>query len=511
MASRIKKPHKRHVYGAFFYPTGEKLNNCAQTTPQAMQNTNLPVDAALKHALKSSQWAGLRHSSETTTQRVVRNDKPERNESSLEDGVMCEVLVDGHFGYAATADTSLGGLTRAFDRALATTRATSAHKAHAFTSQQRPTASGNYRSTRQRDLSEADVGNITNCLLAATQAMNLSPLLVNRSASAMLVQTQINYFSSNGSHTSQNFDLLDLSLSATAAQGLESQTRSWAQTGQWGGEVFDLQQLAQHGQVTAQEALELLSADNCPAGEMDLILMPDQMMLQIHESIGHPLELDRILGDERNYAGWSFVKPADFGQLQYGSPLMNVSFDPGRDHEFASYAFDDGGHRASREMLIEAGVLKRGLGSLESQERSGLPGVANFRSSSWNRAPIDRMANINLEPGAATLPELIGQVEKGVLMRTNRSWSIDDYRNKFQFGCEYGQLIENGVLGKTVRNPNYRGVTVDFWRRLAAVGATQTVHGTAFCGKGEPSQVIRVGHASPPCLFRGVQVFGGLA
>ena len=135
--------------------------------------------------------------------------------------------------------------------------------------------------------------------------------------------------------------------------------------------------------------------------------------------------------------------------------------------------------------------------------------MANFRSSSWNRAPIDRMANINLEPGSASLDELIGQVEHGVLMTTNRSWSIDDYRNKFQFGCEQGQLIENGVLGKVVRNPNYRGITVDFWNRLAGVGRDDTAHGTAFCGKGEPSQVIRVGHASPPCLFRDVEVFGG--
>ncbi len=261
----------------------------------------------------------------------------------------------------------------------------------------------------------------------------------------------------------------------------------------------------------AKEALELLKAPNCPSGTLDLVLMPDQMMLQIHESIGHPLELDRILGDERNYAGWSFVKKEDFGHLQYGSTLMNVTFDPTRKQEFASYAFDDGGTRATREFLIERGILKRGLGSLESQLRSGIPGVANFRSASWNRAPIDRMANINLEPGTTTFDNLIAQVENGVWMETNRSWSIDDYRNKFQFGCERARLIKNGKLGAVVRNPNYRGVTVDFWNRLKAVGnaATMSTHGTPFCGKGEPSQVIRVGHSSPVCLFSGVEVFGG--
>jgi predicted Zn-dependent protease len=305
--------------------------------------------------------------------------------------------------------------------------------------------------------------------------------------------------------------MVNLDFTATAARGPESQSRSWIHTGQWGGEVFDRARIEREATRVGREALELLAAENCPEERMDLILMPDQMMLQIHESIGHPLELDRILGDERNYAGWSFVKGSDFGKLQYGSKLMNVTFDPTRDNEFASYAFDDGGHRATREFLIRGGILERGLGSLESQRRSGIPGVANFRAASWNRAPIDRMANINLEPGDSTLEEMIKSVKRGILMTSNRSWSIDDYRNKFQFGCEYGQLIEDGRITKTVRNPNYRAITVDFWNRLAAVGRPETVgtYGTPYCGKGEPNQIIRVGHSSPPCLFRGIEVFGG--
>jgi predicted Zn-dependent protease len=471
--------------------------------------TKIPYAQALRHALQSAEWAAIRFSSETTTDCAIRNDKPDSNNTSLDEGAMCEVLIDGHFGYAATADLTIAGLQRAFDRAIATTRATGQYKAQAFTPNERPRAVGNFRSARRRDLDALTLAEITDCLLAASQAMQLSDLLVSRTASAMLVRTQIDYYSSNGSETHQSFDMLDITLSATAVEGSESQTRSWSRTGQFGGEVFDRARLVEQAERTAREALALLAAENCPSGRMDLLLMPDQMMLQIHESIGHPLELDRILGDERNYAGWSFVKPEDFGRLQYGSPLMNVSFDPTRPHELASYDFDDGGNRATREMLIENGVLKRGLGSLESQLRSGLPGVANFRSASWNRAPIDRMANINMEPGTSSLDELIAQVEQGVLMHTNRSWSIDDYRNKFQFGCEYGQLIESGRLGRVVRNPNYRGVTVDFWNRLAAVGRYDEVFGTPNCGKGEPSQVIRVGHASPPCLFRDVEVFGG--
>jgi predicted Zn-dependent protease len=236
-------------------------------------------------------------------------------------------------------------------------------------------------------------------------------------------------------------------------------------------------------------------------------------MLQIHESIGHPLELDRILGDERNYAGSSFVKLSDFGTLVYGSPLMNVTFDPTVTGELGGYAFDDAGMPAQREFLIQEGLLLRGLGSLESQARAQVPGVANFRATSWNRPPIDRMANLNLEPGTSTFAEMIADIEYGVYMESNRSWSIDDYRNKFQFGCEYAKLIQNGQFVKTLRNPNYRGITNPFWRSLVKVGDRSTfgMYGTPFCGKGEPNQVIRVGHASPTCVFKNIEVFGGAA
>jgi predicted Zn-dependent protease len=247
-----------------------------------------------------------------------------------------------------------------------------------------------------------------------------------------------------------------------------------------------------------------------------VILMPDQMMLQIHESIGHPLELDRILGDERNFAGTSFVTLDMFGHYRYGSDLLNVSYDPTRAEQLASFAFDDDGSAAQRQLVIERGILQRPLGGAVSLARARaqgatLAGVATARASSWNRAPIDRMSNLNVEPGASTLADMVASVEHGVLMRTNCSWSIDDSRNKFQFGCEFGQVIRDGQLAEVVRNASYRGISATFWRSLAMVGDASTfeVMGTPFCGKGEPSQVIRVGHASPACKFSRVAVFGG--
>ncbi|WP_313366024.1 TldD/PmbA family protein, partial [Pseudomonas sp.] len=282
--------------------------------------------------------------------------------------------------------------------------------------------------------------------------------------------------------------------------------------GQQGGfEIVERCGLVGAARQVADDALQLLLAPNTPGGARDLLLMPDQMMLQIHESIGHPLEMDRILGDERNYAGTSFVKASDFGHLQYGSCLLNVTFDPTIGEELASYSFDDDGTAASKQFLIRDGLLLRPLGGALSQFRSGLDGVANSRACGWNRAPIDRMANLNIEPGDQSLDQLIQGIEHGILMRTNRSWSIDDARNKFQFGCEWGQLIENGELKGIVKNPNYRGISAQFWRNLAAVGDRSTfqVLGTPNCGKGEPNQVVRVGHASPACVFRQIDVFGG--
>jgi len=265
------------------------------------------------------------------------------------------------------------------------------------------------------------------------------------------------------------------------------------------------------GDRLADEALQLLEAPDCPTGTMDLLLMPDQMMLQIHESIGHPLELDRILGDERNYAGTSFVTPDMFGSYRYGSELLDVTYDPSFPEEIATFAFDDDGADASKAWLIRKGILERPLGGHVSQLRAGLSGTANARACSWNRPPIDRMANLNVEPGASTLQEMIESIDRGVLMRTNVSWSIDDSRNKFQFGCEWGERIEAGRLRGVVKNPNYRGVSATFWRSLRMVGdpATFEIHGTLYCGKGEPNQGIQTGHASPACLFGGVSVFGG--
>ncbi len=457
----------------------------------------------------AAYWS-LRFVDERSRYVCVRQDVAEAPSLDRDSGAMLTVFDGGGYGYAATADLSAAGLQAALDRAHDWARATARHSVlPAGTAPPHPRGrrvspgAGEALPTGRELLDLA---------LAESAAAGFDERIVDWQASIEVREADHLLLTNHGGDVHQQYRFMVPDVSATAHANGDTQTRSLSGRGfcrQGGRKVLADAQFAGAGRRLAEEALALVGAPNCPTGRMDVLLMPDQMMLQIHESIGHPLELDRILGDERNYAGWSFVKPNDFGSLQYGSALMNVSFDPTKANAFASYAFDDAGNPARRELLIEGGVLKRGLGSVESQERSGLPGVANFRSASWNRAPIDRMANVNLEPGTSTLEDMIASVDNGILMSTNRSWSIDDYRNKFQFGCERGCLIKNGKLTDVVRNPNYRGTTVDFWNRLSAVGRDEETYGSPFCGKGEPSQVIRVGHSSPPCLFRGVQVFGG--
>ena len=462
-----------------------------------------------------ADWIGLRAVKETSTTRSVRDGQPKSNGKSSSTGIMVEVLVNGQLGYGSTNSMNLESLRAATRTAYQQAIAASQWRIHPLTQAERPKVVGQYSSPILKPFEALSPGEISDLLVQVCKTLKVSDQIVQTSAAVITTETESWFVSSNGSEVYQKFSRLSTDYGATAQDGPIIQRRTdngWlAHSYQSGLERLLEPDLWNRVQQIGEQAVELLTAVECPNTTTNLVLAPDQMQLQIHESIGHPLELDRILGDERNYAGGSFVKPNDFGQLVYGSPLMNITFDPTVSGEFASYQFDDTGAPATREYLIREGILLRGLGSLESQARLGVPGVACARACSWNRPPIDRMANLNLEPGTTPFVDMLADIEHGVYMESNRSWSIDDQRYKFQFGCEYGKLIEKGQLTKTVRNPNYRGVTPEFWRRLVQVGdrSTWQLYGTPMCGKGEPNQVIRVGHGSPICVFAGVEVFGG--
>ena len=428
-------------------------------------------------------------------------------------GVMVTVSAKGGMGYAATSDASESGLKDAFQQASNLANQCRAHGLIQDTPPS-PKSVGTYRSPVETPWNAMPRGERVDLLRDSAERLQVDQRIVDWAASLQQTNYSTLYLDTAGSRVEQEFSYVVPSLSATANEGAETQTRTAGGRGicrQGGVEVLDHIGFRDLPALIAEEALQLIAAPNCPSKTMDVVLAPDQMILQIHESIGHPLELDRILGDERNYAGTSFVTLDMFGSYQYGSELLNVTFDPSLPEEFASYAFDDEGQPAQREYIIRDGILQRPLGGSLSQLRAGVDGVSCARACSWNRPPIDRMANLNLESGTTSFDDMIADVERGVLMKSNCSWSIDDSRNKFQFGCEWAQLIENGRLTTVVKNPNYRGISATFWRSLTAVGAPDTADslGSPNCGKGEPNQVIRVGHASPTCRFSGVDVFGG--
>ncbi len=479
------------------------------------------LESIFKKLAPAVDFCSLRFVEETTEQISVRQNVAEPVQTIIDRGTMITIIDKGGYGYAATSDLSEGGLREAIARARRWAQLTAGRAVAPYSAKTMPQPVGDYRTPVARPVTQLNMREKMERLLAESAQCQIDERIVDWSASFWSTQTRQLYLTADDAQVYQAFDFMVPALSVTAFANGEAQTRSFGgrHNGfcqQGGLEIIDRSGFNGAGRTTAEEALQLLLAPNCPTGTMDVLLMPDQMMLQIHESIGHPLELDRILGDERNFAGTSFVTLDMFGTYRYGSELLNVVYDPTRPEQFATFAFDDDGAKAEKQYMIEQGLLKRPLGGAISQTRAAtlgrsLPGVANSRACSWNRAPIDRMANLNIEAGESTLDELIASIDNGVLMRTNVSWSIDDSRNKFQFGCEFGQRIENGKLGHIVKNPNYRGISATFWRSLSGVGNADTfaVMGTPYCGKGEPNQSIRVGHASPACKFSRVDVFGG--
>jgi predicted Zn-dependent protease len=479
-------------------------------------------ESIFKRVAPACDFCSFRFVEESAERLTVQQNVAEPPVTSMDRGVMITVIDKGGLGYAATSDLSEAGLRAAAARALEWAHLTAKRSVTDYSAvvaaQERAQNDARNRyvtPVKQPALSMTLKDKIA-LLMQESTACKIDDRIIDWSASFWTTHTKQLYVTADGATIEQEWDFMVPALSVTAFADGQAQTRSFG--GRYNGfcqqgglEIVARSGFYGAGKQTATEALQLLTAPNCPSGKMDVILMPDQMMLQIHESIGHPLELDRILGDERNYAGTSFVTLDMFGTYQYGSPLLNVTYDPTMPEQFASFGFDDDGTKASKEFIIKDGILQRPLGGAISQARANMPGVATTRACAWNRPPIDRMSNLNIENGNTSLEEMIASIDDGVLMRTNVSWSIDDSRNKFQFGCEIGQRIENGKLTHVVKNPNYRGISATFWRSLTAVGdaSSREVMGTPYCGKGEPNQVIRVGHASPACKFAGLDVFGG--
>ena len=316
--------------------------------------------------------------------------------------------------------------------------------------------------------------------------------------------------SSEGHRVDQRIRECGAGIMATAVGDGETQRRSYpAARGQYGTRGWELVEeldLAAHAARVAEEARALLSAPHCPSGETTLILGGEQMGLQIHESVGHAIELDRILGWEAAYAGTSWLDLAEIGALQYGSELMNITIDPTIPGALGSFGFDDEGSPAAARDAVREGRWVGVLAGRDSAAVAGLDYAGSVRADGWNRLPMVRMTNVGLEPGPHTLEEIIAATDDGIYMETNRSWSIDDRRLNFQFGCEVGYEVRDGALGRLLRNPTYTGIGPRFWRSMDMLSSEIVAWGTPNCGKGQPGQTGHTGHPAAPARFRNVRV-----
>ncbi|MEN8148920.1 MAG: TldD/PmbA family protein, partial [Planctomycetota bacterium] len=395
-------------------------------------------------APKTGFWS-LRVASERREMVQVRQNILQPVGTGRDMGAMITVLDQGGMGYAATSDLTENGLAAAVRHATGWAHRTARASVVDFKDVETQAPSGEYRGPVATPWDSVPIAGKIDLVKGQCEKLKTDDRIVDWDAFVWFTKMNQLLVTANGGRVEQEFDYLVPGMSVTANEGAETVTRSFGGFGlgrQGGMELLDDVDFEAQGARISEEVIELLSAPNCPSGSMDLLLDATQMYLQIHESIGHPLELDRILGDERNYAGTSFVTLDMLGEYRYGSDLLNITFDPTIESEFATYAYDDDGVKATKEYIIKDGILLRGLGGVTSQARAGKPGVANSRACSWNRQPIDRMANLNLEPGDSSFEDMVGSIENGVYMKSNNSWSIDDSRNKFQFGCEYGRIIK---------------------------------------------------------------------
>lgn len=452
---------------------------------------------------------------ERTLERLtVSGGRVERVVSEQDEGIGVRVAArSGGFGFAATRDVSRSGGLAALRRAtaIATAQPTSAVRPLAPV----PPAQGSWAGRCEIDPFTTTIEARLELLLKADALLGGDPRIVRTQAESIAVRTRKAFASSEGAAFTQELTECGGGIEAHAADDDDLQVRSYpcalgGSVAAAGYEHLLGLDLVGNAPRVADEAIAILLAPECPAGRTTLVLGDDQLALQVHESIGHALELDRIQLGEASYAGTSWVSPADIGRLRYGSDLLQISADATLPGGLGSFGWDDEGVAGRREMLIESGILRAALSDRTSAAALGLPASAGCaRADGFSRQPIVRMTNVSIEPGqSGTLGELVGEVDDGVYMETNRSWSIDDRRLHFQFATQLGREIRNGQLGRILKNPSYAGLTPEFWGSLDGVCSSSEwrLWGLLNCGKGEPGQVAHVSHGAAPARFRDVEV-----
>ena len=464
-------------------------------------------------AAGAADYADVRHVASSAEHISTRNGRVDTVRRDDEEGFGVRVRIAGAWGFAAARGSERAAAEDALRRAIDVARAQPPSGDTPLAPEE--PARGSYATQFEIDPFEVPLAEKLEVLSAADTAMRGDPRVGLTMAQFSAFKQAKVFASTEGALCDQLAVECGGGIVATATNDNDAQVRSFPGSHrddvcQCGWEHFAAKGLVENAPRVGEEAVALLSAPVCPAERTTLVLDGEQVALQVHESVGHALELDRILGREASYAGTSFVSPADLGALRYGSQAMNVTADATCPDGLGSFGWDDEGVAARSVPLVSEGVLRGFLSSRETASEIGLERSGGcMRAEGFARQPIIRMTNINLEPGdAGTLDDLIADTDRGIYMETNRSWSIDNRRLHFQFATEAAWEIRDGRRTRLLRNPSYAGITPEFWGRLDAVCSRPAwkLWGVLNCGKGEPGQSMHVSHGAAPARFRDVQV-----
>ncbi|MEE2687443.1 MAG: TldD/PmbA family protein [Chloroflexota bacterium] len=464
--------------------------------------------------VKGAEYADIR-SVETSQERfVVRNGAVETITKDESTGFGIRVLINGAWGFASSPDITSDNLNKTTALAIQIAKASASHNRNAVDLGPAVTSKGTYITPIEIDPFKIPLDQKIDLLLESDKSMASVKKIRSRLSSLVFIREHKIFANTEGAYTDQTIYESGGGIQSTAVGDSEVQRRSYPQMngrqqGCAGWEYITSLDIPGNSEKTAMEAAALLTAESCPTDIItDVIIGGSQLALQVHESCGHPIELDRVLGEEAAYAGTSFLTPDKLNNFSYGSEYVNITADSLRTPGLGSFGWDDEGVPSQTTPIVSSGQFVGYLMSRESASTLGLTSNGCMRASSWNRLPMIRMTNVSLEAGTWSLDDLISDTDSGIFMETNRSWSIDDRRYNFQFGTEMGYEIKNGKIGKLLKNCTYTGITPEFWNSCDAVCNSDhwVMWGTPNCGKGQPGQIGHTGHGASPARFRNIRV-----
>jgi TldD protein len=471
--------------------------------------------------LRGASYADVRVMHQRQRDLTTKNGKIGTLAQSESIGLGIRVLANGAWGFASTDRLTREGVASCAAQAVAIARASASAKRQDVVMVDEQAHIDSWQSPFRKDPFEIPLETQLSLLLAADAEMRRVKGVTLTETDMQFRKTDSWFASSIGSRIHQRKVISGCGIVATSFKGEEIQKRSYpnsfgGQHALQGYELIESLDLLKNAAVIAEEAVALHSAAQCPEKKGTLILGGSQLGLQIHESVGHPIELDRVLGEEANFAGTSFLTLDQVNRLKYASEIVNVVADARLEHGqgLGTFAYDDEGVPAQRTDIIEAGQFRGYLSNRETAHLIGLKrSSGTMRTEGWNRLPIIRMTNVSLLPGNWDFDDLIQSTDDGILMETNRSWSIDDRRYQFQFSTELGWEIKGGKKIRMLKNPSYSGITTEFWNSCDAICNAErwTLWGTPNCGKGQPMQTMGTGHGASPSRFRNVHIGAAFA